>query len=110
MIKATIIGNLVSNPELKEIKDKKVCIITIASNRYGKDTPDVLRVEIWGKTAENCNTYLKKGSSVAASGDLSIDLYKKNEDTHVSVKLVNAEVEFMDRKTTQKGGEEEWKP
>ncbi len=99
MIKTTIIGNLVSNPELKEVNGgKKVCVLTVASNRPGKETPDVLRVEVWGKNAENCTAYLKKGSGVAAAGDLDIQLYKKNEETHVSVILKNAEIEFTDRK------------
>lgn len=99
MIKTTIIGNLVSDPELKEVAGgKKVCVLTIASNRPGKETPDVLRVEVWGKNAENCTTYLKKGSGVAAAGDLDIQLYTKNEETHLSVMLKNAEVEFTDRK------------
>ena len=91
-------GNLVYDPELKTVSDeKKVCVITVASNRPGKDGADVLRVEVWGKVAETCKKYLKKGSGVVASGDLEIELYEKDGETRVAVRLVNAQVEFTDR-------------
>ena len=103
MIKTTICGNLVFDPELKTVADeKKVCILTVASNRPGKETADVLRVEIWGKAGETCKKYLKKGSGVVASGDLEIDLYDRDGETRVAVKLVNAQVEFTDRAPKEK--------
>lgn len=99
MIKTQISGNLVRNPEIKTVLDnKKLCILTAASNRPGKDVPDVLRIEVWGKQAEVCEKYLKKGSGIIAAGDLNIDLYQKDDEKRVSVSLVNAQVEFTDRK------------
>lgn len=52
---------------------------------------------MWGKVAETCKKYLKKGSGVVASGDLEIELYEKDGETRVAVRLVNAQVEFTDR-------------
>ena len=106
MLKTQIQGKLVFEPEIKEVRSsgekeehkKKVCILTVASNRPGRETPCVLRVEIWGKAAENCEKYLSKGSGVFAAGDLDIDLYEKDGERRVAVKLVNAEVEFTDRR------------
>ena len=98
MIKTQIQGNLVKDPELKQIDDdRRVCVLTVASNRIGKESPDVLRVEVWNKAADNCAKYLKKGSGVFAAGDLDIDLYQKDDETRVAVKLVNAQVDFTDR-------------
>ncbi len=99
MLKAQIQGNLVKDPETKTVGDDKkvVCVLTAASNRPGKETPDVLRIEVWGKVAENCEKYLKKGSGIMAAGDLDIELYEKNDEKRVAVKLVNAQVEFTDR-------------
>lgn len=103
MIKTTIWGNLAADPELCEVevgedkKKRKLCTFTAMSNRYGKDAPDALRVEVWGANAENVAKYLKKGSGVVAHGDLSIDTYEKDNVKHVAVKLVNAEVEFTDK-------------
>ena len=106
MLKVQMQGNLVFEPEIKEIRasgekeehKKTVCVLTIASNRLGKETPSILRVEVWGKAAENCQKYLTKGSGVFAAGDLDIDIYEKDGERRVAVKMVNAEVEFTDRK------------
>lgn len=103
MIKTTIWGNLAADPELREVevgedkKKRKVCTFTVMSNRFGKDKPDALRVEVWGANVDNMSKYLKKGSGVVAAGDLSIDTYEKDNVKHISVKLVNAEVEFTDK-------------
>ena len=100
MIKAFIQGNLTNDVELKTVKDseKQVATFNVASNRPGKDGTDYLRVEVWGANAQNCAKYLKKGSGVCCAGDLDIDTYTKDDVRHVAVKLVNAQVEFTDRK------------
>lgn len=103
MIKTTIWGNLAADPELREVevgeekKKRKVCSFTVMSNRFGKEEPDALRVEVWGANADNISKYLKKGSGVVASGDLSIDVYEKDGEKRSSVKLVNADVQFTDK-------------
>ena len=100
MIKTIIQGNLTMDPELKHVgenEEKTVCTLTVASNRPGKEKPSILRVETWGKIAENCEKFLKKGSGVCACGDLDIDTYDKDGEKRIAVKLVNAEIEFTDR-------------
>ncbi len=103
MIKAQAWGYLAADPELRtiEVGEKKekrsVCVFTIMSNRYGKDTPDALRVEVWGVNADNVAKYLKKGSGVVAAGDLEIEVYTKDDVKKTSVKLVNADVQFTDK-------------
>jgi len=103
MIKTQVWGNLASDPELRTVevgakKEKRsLCVFTVMSNRYGKDTPDALRVEVWGALAENVAKYLKKGSGVAAAGDLSIDVYEKDGTNHVAVKLLASDVQFTDK-------------
>ena len=98
MIKTVIQGNLARDPELKELENnKKVCILTVASNRICKAKPDILRIEVWNKSAENCHKFLKMGAGIFAAGDLDIDIYERDGLSHVAVKLVNAQVEFTDR-------------
>ncbi len=100
MIKAIIQGNLTMDPEIKHVGEneaKTVCTLTVASNRPGKEKASILRVEVWGKIAENCEKYLKKGSGVCASGELDIDTYDKDGEKRTAVKLVNADIEFTDR-------------
>lgn len=104
MIKTQIWGNLAADPELREVevgedkKKRKVCTLTVMSNRYGKDKPDALRVVLWGADAENAAKYLKKGSGVAAAGDLDIDTYEKDGVKHTSVELVNVDLSYTDKK------------
>ena len=100
MLQTQIIGNLLMEPELKHVgerEEKTVCTLTVASNRPGRDKPSILRVEVWGKSAENCAKFLNKGSGIFACGDLDIDIYEKDDEKRVAVKLVNAKVEFTDR-------------
>ena len=104
MIKTTIWGYLAADPELREVQlgddkgTRKVCDFVVMSNRYGKDKPDSLRVEVWGNRAEAIKKVLKKGSGVIASGDLSVDTYEKDGVKHMAVKLVRADIQFTDKR------------
>jgi single-strand DNA-binding protein len=74
--KAILIGNLTRDPELKVIASgNKVCTFSIATNRTYKDSngvrqekTDYHNIVVWGKTAENVATYMKKGSQVLVEG------------------------------------------
>lgn len=74
--KAIIIGNLTRDPELKAIASgNKVCTFSVATNRVYKDAngtrqekTDYHNIVVWGKTAENVATYMKKGSQVLVEG------------------------------------------
>lgn len=74
--KAILIGNLTRDPELKAIASgNKVCTFSIATNRTYKDSngvrqekTDYHNIVVWGKTAENVATYMKKGSQVLIEG------------------------------------------
>ncbi|MFA6354882.1 MAG: single-stranded DNA-binding protein [Candidatus Paceibacterota bacterium] len=74
--KAILIGNLTRDPELKAIASgNKVCSFSIATNRTYKDAngvrqekTDYHNIVVWGKTAENVATYMKKGSQVLVEG------------------------------------------
>ncbi len=74
--KAIIIGNLTRDPELKAIASgNKVCTFSVATNRTYKDAngtrqekTDYHNVVVWGKTAENVATYMKKGSQILVEG------------------------------------------
>jgi len=74
--KAILIGNLTRDPELKAIASgNKVCTFSIATNRTYKDSngvrqekTDYHNIVVWGKTAENVATYMKKGSQILVEG------------------------------------------
>ena len=65
-------GNVTKDPESRFTPDgKQVSNFTVGVN-YG-DTVTWYRVTAWQKTAEACNTYLKKGAAVLVQGRLTPD-------------------------------------
>ena len=80
MNSVTLIGRLTADPDLRFINTgTAISKFTIAIDRsYRKDNQavtDFIPVEIWGKKAEYCATYIEKGCLVAISGSLHIDRF-----------------------------------
>lgn len=76
-----IVGNLGRDPEMRYLASgQAVTSFNVATNRQytGSDGQPVketiwFRVSVWGKQAETCNQYLKKGSKVLIEGRLVPD-------------------------------------
>lgn len=79
--KIIIAGNLGKDPEMKYLPSgDPVCSFSVATNRKYTDKSGQkveettwFRVSVWGKQAETCNQYLKKGSKVLIEGRLQAD-------------------------------------
>ncbi len=96
------IGNLVRDPELSYTQQNQTakCVFTIACNRPKKNGEDqgadYIRIITWGKRAETCDRYLRKGRKVAVSGPLRAGSYKDRDGKTVYTTDVWAnEVEFL---------------
>ena len=90
-------GNVTKDPESRFTPDgKQVSNFTVGVN-YG-DTVTWYRVTAWNKTAEACNTYLKKGAAVLVQGRLIPDddgnppMWLKKDGTHGASFEVTAQV------------------
>ncbi len=76
--RATIIGNLTREPELKQIPSgQSVCSFAVATNRQWKgqdgskqEASEFHNVVAWGKLAEICSQFLAKGRKVYLEGRL----------------------------------------
>lgn len=76
-----LVGNVGRDPEMRYLPSgQPVTTFSIASNRQytgnnGEKVKETIwfRVTTWGKQAENCNQYLKKGSKVLVEGRLTPD-------------------------------------
>ncbi|MDP3183777.1 MAG: single-stranded DNA-binding protein [Anaerolineales bacterium] len=76
-----IVGNLGRDPEMRYTPSgQAVTSFSVATNRQytnnaGETVKETIwfRVSAWGKTAETCNQYLKKGSKVLVEGRLTAD-------------------------------------
>ncbi|MBI5829108.1 MAG: single-stranded DNA-binding protein, partial [Chloroflexi bacterium] len=79
--KLVIVGNLGKDPEMRYAPNgDAVTNLSVATNRKYNDKAGQLvkettwfRVSVWGKQAEACNQYLKRGSAVLVEGRLQAD-------------------------------------
>ncbi len=102
--KAIVIGHLGADPELKELSNgRKVCQLRIATNYRRKrqdgsydEVADWHNVDVWGIPAENCATYLSKGSQVYVEGRMTTDQWTDKEgNERRSSKIVAQKVQFL---------------
>lgn len=113
-----IVGNLGKDPEMRYTPaGQAVTSFSVASTRKytnsgGQQVKETVwfRVSVWGKMAENCNTYLKKGSKVLVEGRLvpgengSPRIFTRQDGTSGASFEVNAQtVNFLS--TRGEGGE-----
>ena len=114
--KVLLIGNLTRDPELRYIPSgSAVATFTMAMNRVyklqtgeKKEEVSFVRVVVWGRMAENCGEYLKKGSPVFVEGRLQSrswdgpDGQKRN-----TLEVVAMSVQFLRGGTTGQGKDRE---
>ncbi|MBT3378930.1 MAG: single-stranded DNA-binding protein [Lentisphaerae bacterium] len=103
--KVFLLGNLTRDPELRYTTGgSAVCAFGLAMNRRyttarGEDREEVCFVDIetWGKQAESCNNYLRKGSPALIEGRLRLDQWDDRETGQKRSRLrVSAErVQFV---------------
>jgi len=102
--KVMIIGNLTRDPELRYIPSgQAVTSFTLAVNRtYSsqsgekKDEATFLRIVTWGKRAEVCNEYLRKGSSVFVEGRLQSRSWQGQDGIkRNTIEVVAQNVQFL---------------
>jgi len=99
-----LIGRLGKDPESKLTPTgKRVAHFSIAvSNRWKsrdgetKESTEWINVEAWGRLAEVCQEYLKKGSLVYVEGRLKTDKYEDKGDTKYFTKVVAQMAQFLD--------------
>jgi len=102
--KVILLGNLGSNPELRKTKsDKPVCTFSLATDRSRKDSNGTTEQStVWhnivcfGKSAESCAKYLKKGRQVYLEGRIQTEKWEdKSGATRVTNKIVASVVQFL---------------
>lgn len=96
--KVTIFGRLGKNPELKyTAKQEAVCNFTLAENIEGQEAPVWHRIVVWGRLAEQCNLYLKKGVPTFVQGLRKVRAYDdKNGDLQTIEEVKAFSIGFTD--------------
>ena len=98
-----LMGRLTRDPEIKYAKDN-MCVakFTLAVDRRGKDGADFIPCTAFGKTAEFCEKYIKKGTKVAAQGRWQTNSYTNKEGTKVYTNdCIIDQIEFAESKKSE---------
>ncbi len=99
------IGRLTRDPELRYTPSgKAVCKFGLAINRNyrnqdGNNVEDTLFINVssWGRQAEHCSQFLKKGRRVAINGELKSNSWQDREGNKRVTYEINARsVQFLD--------------
>lgn len=102
--KAMIIGNLGADPEVRYTKSgSAVSNLSVATNEKWTDKSgqrqertEWHRVVVFGKTAENCSKYLKKGRQVYVEGRIQTnDWEDKDGNKRYTTEIVAQNVTFL---------------
>ena len=102
--KVLLIGNLTRDPELRYIPNgSAVASFTMAMNRVyklqtgeKKEEVSFVRVVVWGRMAEVCGEYLKKGRPVFVEGRLQSRSWDGPDGQKRStIEVIAANVQFM---------------
>jgi single-strand DNA-binding protein len=94
----TLIGNLATDVEVREVGDaKKVANFLLAVDRpKGRDGADVVRITAWDRQAEVCAQFLAKGRRVAVDGRLRSSSWQDADgNKRTAIEVVARSVEFL---------------
>ncbi len=99
---AFIVGNLTRDPELRALPGgTQVASFSVATNRVWKDkngakqeSSDYHNVVVFGKQAEACAQYLKKGSQVLVEGRMQTRSWEKDGAKQYRTEIVADRVQF----------------
>ena len=99
-----LIGRLTRDPDVRYTSGSQMAVatFTIAIDRPqrqdgGEKQTDFPRITVFGRQAETCEKYLKKGRLVAIQGRIQTGSYQnKNGDTVYTTDVVANRVEFID--------------
>jgi single-strand DNA-binding protein len=80
----TFSGRLGADPELRQTNSGDAVTTLNVAVDAGKDQTVWMRTSVWGKTAELCGQYLKKGSYVVINGRLTDDSYTNKDGVKVN--------------------------
>ena len=92
----TLIGNLATDVELKELAGgKHVATFVLAVDRSSGEGADFLRVSTWERQAETCAQYLSKGRRIALDGRLRSRSWEEEGKRRTAVEVVANRVQFL---------------
>jgi single-strand DNA-binding protein len=117
MNKAILHGNSGKDPEVKQIGETKVAKFSLATQSFRKDTDgnkvtDWHNIVAWGKLADLCEKYVKKGSSLIVEGEIQYRSYTDKDGVTKYITEIQANnIHFTSKKPesdSPKDNQGEW--
>jgi len=101
--RVVLTGNLTRDPEVSATGGGlSICKLGIAVNTRRKSSdgqweekPNFFRVTVFGRQAESCGNYLKKGRAVAIDGRLEWSQWERDGQKRESVDIIADTVQFL---------------
>lgn len=102
MNSVALVGRLTRDPELRYTAGTQTAVatFTLAVDRpFSKNNEaDFIRIVVYGRPAENCGTYLSKGSLVGVQGRIQTGSYEtKTGEKRYTTDVIADRVEFLQR-------------
>ena len=109
MNKVQLLGRLTKDPEIRYTQTNNIAVANFSlavNRRFGKEgeerQADFINIVSWGKTAQFCEKYFKKGMQIALVGRIQTRTYDDTEGKkHYVTEVVAEEVYFADSKKEQ---------
>ncbi|HBM45876.1 MAG: Single-stranded DNA-binding protein [Parcubacteria group bacterium GW2011_GWF2_38_76] len=111
--KAIIIGNMTKDPEMRALPSgQKVTSFSVATNRVWKDKDgkkqegtEFHNISVFGKQAETCAQYLKKGQAVLVEGRIQTRSWDATDGTKkYRTEIIAEKVQFGPKAGGATGG------
>ena len=103
-----LIGRLTKDPEVRYTSGEQMAVatFTLAIDRMGKEKQtDFPRITVFGRQAENCEKYLRRGNRVAIEGRIQTGSYTNKDGNKVfTTDVVANRVEFIETKKNAENG------
>jgi single-strand DNA-binding protein len=100
MNKVFLIGNLTKEPDVKyTVSDNPTCVCKFAlavNDGYGdQQKTSFINITVFGKSGENCERFLNKGSKVAVEGYIQTGSYEKDGRKVYTTDVIAKSIEFL---------------
>ena len=92
----SLVGNLATDVELRDVSEKKVASFLLAVGRAGRDAgADFVWITAWDRQAELCAEYLGKGNRVGVEGRLKSRTWEQDGRRRDAIEIVARRIDFL---------------
>ena len=112
MNKVILIGNVGSDPEVRQVGESQVVNFSLATSKSykkknGEKQTDTEwhNIVIWGNLSKVIELYVKKGDKLALEGEIKTEVYEKDGEKKYATKIICNQMEMLGSKSENKQAE-----